>query len=149
MDQLDIAIHQTAHDAQGGLSALARAIGVGEQVLRNKVCPTSDTHKLSLREAVAIMDATDDDRILSVLADLRGYTLTRKTLPDSTSIVAAVLLSDSEHGDVSREIQAALSDGKLTEHERAAITKQIHEAQAALDVLASTVLHAPTNLRVV
>lgn len=147
MDQLDIAIHQTAHDAPGGLDALARKIGLGAQVLRNKVCPTTDTHKLSLREALAMMDATNDDRILQVLAGMRGYTLARKALPDAASIVAAVLSADAEHGDVSREIQAALSDGKLTEPERAAIAQQIHDAHTALDVLKSTVLHAPTQIK--
>lgn len=146
MDQLDIAVHQTAHDAPGGLPALARKIGVGEQVLRSKVCPTTDTHKLSLREALAVMDATNDDRILSVLAEMRGYTLARKALPDAHSIVAAVLSADAEHGDVSREIMCALADGKLTEPERAAITQQINEAHQALNVLKSTVLHAPTQI---
>lgn len=147
MDQLDIAIHQTAHDAPGGLNALARKIGMGEQVLRNKVCPTTDTHKLSLREAVAMMDAADDDSILAVLAGMRGYTLERQALPDAQSIVAAVLSADAEHGDISREIQAALADGKLTEHERAAISQQIRDAHQALDALNSTVLHAPTILK--
>lgn len=147
MDQLDIAIHQTAHDAHGGLDALARKIGMGAQVLRNKVCPTTDTHKLSLREAVAMMDATDDDRILSVLADLRGYVLERKALPDAQSIVAAVLSADAEHGDVSRAIHDALSDGKLTEQEKAAISRQIREAQQTLDALNSTVLHCSTLLK--
>lgn len=147
MDQLDIAIHQTAHDAPGGLDALARKMGLGAQVLRNKVCPTTDTHKLSLRESVAMMDASNDDRILAALADLRGYTLARKVLPDAATIVAAVLSADAEHGDVSREIMSALSDGKLTEPERAAITQQIRDAHAALDVLKSTVLHAPTQIK--
>ena len=147
MDQLDIAIHQTAHDAPGGLDALARKMGLGAQVLRNKVCPTTDTHKLSLREALSMMDATNDDRILSVLADLRGYVLERKALPDAASIVQAVLSADAEHGDVSRAIHDALADGKLTEPEKAAISRQIREAQQTLDALNSTVLHAPTLLK--
>lgn len=147
LDQLDIAIHQTAHDAPGGLNALARKMGLGEQVLRNKVCPTTDTHKLSLREAVAMMDAADDDRILAVLAAMRGYALERRALPDAQSIVAAVLSADAEHGDISREIQAALADGKITEHEKAAIARQIRDAHQSLDALNATVLHAPTILK--
>lgn len=147
MDQLDIAVHQTAHDAPGGLPALARRMGVHEQSFRNKVCPTTESHKLNLREALAMMDITNDDRILEVLAEMRGYTLERYVLPDAASIVSAVLSSDAEHGDVSREIMSALADGKLTEPERAAIAQQIHDAHAALDVLKSTVLHAPTLLK--
>lgn len=147
LDQLDIAIHETAHRAPGGLSKLARMIGVREQVLRNKVCPTTDSHKLTLREALAMMEATDDDRILHALAEVRSYTLRRRMLPDAPSIVAAVLASDAEHGDVSRAIQEAIGDGKLTEAEKAAIGQQILKAQQALDALKSTVLHAPTILR--
>jgi hypothetical protein len=147
MDQLDIAVHQTAHEGPGGLPALARRIGVREQVLRNKVCPTTEGFHLNLREAVAMMDANDDDRILKILAEMRGYTLQRKRLPDAASIVSAVLSADAEHGDVSRTIQSALADGKLTDKERAAVINQINEAQTALDVLKSTVLHAPTNIR--
>jgi hypothetical protein len=147
MDQLDIAIHGTAHDAPGGLPALARRMGVHEQVLRNKVCPTTDSHKLNLREAVAMMDLSNDDRILEVLAELRGYTLSRKELPDAASIVEAVLSTNTEQGDVSRAIRDAISDGKITEQERSAITAQIHKAHASLDVLNSTVLHAPTLLK--
>lgn len=147
MDQLDIAIHQTAHDAPGGLEALARTMGLGAQVLRNKVCPTTDTHKLSLREAVAMMDATGDDRILHVIADMRGYSLERRALPDAASIVQAVLSAGSEQGDVSKAIQEALADGKLTEREKAKIAQEIREAQRTLDALNSTVQHAPTVLK--
>lgn len=146
MDQLDIAVHQTAHDAPGGLNTLARSIGVGEQVLRNKVCPTTDTHKLNLREAVAIMDATNDDRILEVLADWRGYTLARKALPDAKSIVSAVLADAAKHGDVANEIEQALADGKLTEIEKASISRRISEAHTSLDVLNSTLQRAPLHL---
>jgi hypothetical protein len=149
MDQLDIAIHKTAHDTSGGLSALARAMGIGEQVLRNKVCPTTDTHKLNLREALAMMDMSGDDQILRVLAELRGYTLAKKSLPDAGSIVSAVLRMNSEQGDVSTEIQNSIADFKLTEDERAEICKQIHDAHEALDVLKSTVLHAPVSLKAV
>lgn len=147
MDQLDIAIHETAHKAPGGLPALAIKMGKREQTLRSKVCPTTDEHKLTLREALAMMELTGDDRILSVLADLRGYALERKALPDAASIVQAVLSADVEHGDVSREIQAALADGKLTEQEKAAISRQIREAHQTLDALNSTVQHAPTLLK--
>jgi len=147
MDQLDIAIHQTAHSAKGGLEGLARMMGTGAQVLRNKVCPSNDTHKLTIREAVAMMDATDDDSILRVIAEMRGYTLERKALPDAPSIIDAVLNADAEHGAIAHQIREAIADGKLTEAERAAITNQIKRANDTLDALRSTVTNAPTLLR--
>lgn len=146
MDQLDIAIHHTAHEAQGGLPALARSLGMGEQVLRNKTCPTTDTHKLSLREALAMMDATNDDRILQVLADLRGYTLSRNRQPASATIMAAVLSTDTAHGDIARAIQSALEDGVLTEREKANIADFVNKEQAALDELRITVVRSPNRV---
>lgn len=146
MDMLDIAIHSTAHDAPGGLPALARKMGLHEQVLRNKVCSTTDTHKLNLREALAMMELTNDDRILYQMAEMRGFTLERKTLPDAKSIVTAVLAADAEQGDVARAIMTAIADGKLTVQEKADIARHIIEAQQTLDALNSTVQHSPTLL---
>ena len=148
MDQLDIAIHQTGLEADGGIEALARRLGKNPQVLRNKLCPTTETHQLTLREAISIMDATDDDRILAVMNEMRGYEApVRKKLPDARSIVEAVLGSDAEHGETMRSIQTAISDGKLTEIERGNITKHIERERKRLDVLQSTMAHAPTSLR--
>lgn len=147
MDQIDIAIHQTAHDAVGGLESLARTMGIGAQVLRNKVCPTTDTHKLSLREAVAMMDASNDDRILIVLAEMRGYTLARNALPIAPSIIEAVLAADAEHGGVAQHIRSAIADGKLIESEKAAIIAQIKRATDTLDALHSTITTSPTQIK--
>lgn len=144
MDQLDIAVHQTAHDAPGGLPALAVRMGKRESTLRGKVCPTTDEHKLTLREALAMMELTGDDRILHVMAESRGYTLQRKALPDAQSLVSAVLDADAEHGDIAQQIRAAISDGKLTEAEKADITREIDQAEAALEALRSTIVRSPT-----
>lgn len=144
MDTLDVAIHSTAHDAAGGLPALARKMGVHEQVLRNKVCPTTDTHKLILREALAMMELTGDDRILFVMAELRGYVVSRKELPDAKSLVTAVLEANAEEGDVAKSILAAIADGKLTVGEKADIAEHIRMVQNTLDTLNATVQHSPT-----
>ena len=68
MDQLDIAVHQTAHDAPGGLPNLAKCMGINEQVFRNKVNPHCDTHHLNVREMVAMMLLTNDTQIMDALA---------------------------------------------------------------------------------
>lgn len=146
LDQLDIAIHETAHRAPGGLPALARTMGLNEQVLRNKVNPTTDSNKLNVREMLAIIDIANDDQILRVLASMRGYRLESNTQADAPGIVSAMLAADAEHGDVPRAISESIADGKLTERERANIIKQINEARARLDVLSSTVLHAPASI---
>ncbi|BBE51161.1 Phage regulatory protein CII [Ferriphaselus amnicola] len=147
MDALDLAIHGTAHEANGGLPALARQMGVGEQVLRNKVCPTSDTHKLNLREALAMMLLTHDTRILECLARELDCTVQPNRFPGARGIVDAVLHSDVEHGDVARSVMSAISDGKLTEAERAECQAQIAEAIQSLQAVADVVHRSPIMLR--
>lgn len=147
MDQLDIAIHQTAHVAPGGLEALARTMGISAQVLRNKVCPTTETHKLGVREALAMMEIANDDRILEVMAQQRGRTLGHIELPCATSIIRAVLSEDAEHGGIAKQINSALADGRLTEREKSDITRQIARTIDTLNALASSIVKSPTLLK--
>lgn len=146
MDQLDIAVHNTSRNFPGGLPALARALGMHEQVFRSKCCPTTDTHKLSLREALAMMLQTGDISILVAMADELGCVVNKKgDLPD-IHIIEAILRVDAEHGDVSRALSNALSDGHLTEHERSDILKEIGHATEALERLRKAVNAIPAGI---
>lgn len=82
MDVLDAA-YLTAHSYPGGIPALAVRMGVSANVLQSKVNPNADTHHLSIKQAQALMDVTNNDAILRALADHRGYDLVR-TLPGNT-----------------------------------------------------------------
>lgn len=145
MDQIDIAVHETSRNFPGGLPALARALGMHEQVLRSKCCPTTDTHKLSLREALAMMLQTGDISILVAMADELGCTVARKGDMPQIHLIEAILRVDAEHGDVSRALSDALSDGHLNERERANILKEIGHTQDALERLRSSVNAIPAG----
>lgn len=147
MDALDLAVYGTAHDATGGMPALARQMGIGEQLLRNKVNPTSEHNKLNLREALAMMLLTNDIRILECLAREMGCTVQRQAFPGARGIIDAVLKSDAEHGDVARSVLASISDGKLTEIERAECQTQISEAIQSLQAVAEVIHRSPVMLR--
>jgi hypothetical protein len=138
MDALDLSIHAATHAY--GVPELARKLGKREQVFRNKLNPNDETHGLMLHEFVAVLDVTGDLSPLETLVAMFGCTLTRKALPQSLSLMAAVLSADVEHGDVTRAIQSALADGRLTDRDRLTIRKEINEARAALDALEDVVL---------
>ena len=140
MDQLAIAIRNTAKSLAGGLTALASRMGIGEQVLRNKCNPNSDRHKLSLREAQGMMLQTGNLEILQTLAAEHNHAVVPILQPDDTScLVSAVLRTIAEHGSVQKEIVSAWADKKITPRERNAINRQIAAAVNELYALQATV----------
>lgn len=140
MNQIELAVHQTAHEAQGGLMGMARDIGIGEQVLRNKVNPYQDTHKLGLYEAVAMMRRDGDLRILDAMEAEFGRVFVRKVDGSPRSLVLEMLAADAEHSDVTRKVVDAMADGRLTVFEAADIRKEIGEARAELDLLEQAII---------
>lgn len=140
MDQLDLAIQATAMNAPGGMKGLAQKMGVNHQTLINKCNPNSETHRLTLREAMAMMLNTGDVQILEVLASELGYTVEPKASRAAKDLMAAVLSANAEHGDVGRAIQDAFADGRLTPREVAKVRDEVGEAKAALDSLLDTVV---------
>lgn len=138
MDALDLAVHQTAHDF--GLPELARRMGKGEQVLRNKVNPHSESHVLTLREAIAMVLITGDLRIaVEVAKECGGGFAVAEAMPRDVGVVMAFLASQREHGDVARAVEEALSDGQISPREQVDIQQQISEARKGLDVLDAAV----------
>ncbi len=140
MDQLDIAIYQTAHDAPGGLPSLTKRMGVNEQVFRNKVNPHCETHHLNVGEMVAMMLLTNDTQILDALAIEFGGNFERKEKASSAGLIDALLSADAEHGDVTRVMRDSLRDKQLTPREKTKVRKEINEARDALDVLEQKVV---------
>lgn len=132
LDQLDLAVHETAHGFDGGLPRLAQLMGMNEQVLRNKVNPHSDHHKLSLRESMAMMMLSGNVRLLETMASQLGYVVRPADAASSPSLMVALLMAEREHSDVVREAVEALADGHLTQLERARIRKEISELVRAL-----------------
>jgi hypothetical protein len=140
MDQLDLAIQATAMKTPGGMKRLSQLMGVNHQTLINKCNPNTETHKLSLREAVAMMMHSGDIQILEVLAAELGYTVEPKATRGTRDLMTAVLNADAEHGDVGRSIQEAMVDGRLTAREVAKVRDEVTEAKRALDELLTTVV---------
>ena len=140
MDDLFIALHQTARRADGGISGLARRLGKREKTLLSKLDPAHDMHQPTLGEFVAILGDTGDLTPLEILCAMFGCKLATRTSKRAESVLEAVVEAAVEHGDVVKAVHDALADGKLTPRERDQILREIAEARNALTVLENTLL---------
>lgn len=140
MDELFLALHQSARRADGGICGLARRLGKREKTLLSKLDPADDTHQPTLGEFVAILGDTGDLAPLEVLCAMFGCKLATRTRERAESVMHAVLAAAGEQGDVIKAVQEALSDGRLTARERDQILREVAEARNALVVLENTLL---------
>jgi hypothetical protein len=132
--------HAVAHDYKGGCESLAPRLGLSGNVLRNKVDPRKDSHKLSLDEAVRMGDLTDDDRVLEAWAQHRGYTLVKLPEVEGCTDAAIVELMGeawSTHGLVGKEICKTLEDGRVEHSEVERVEHRIFKhAQVLFNIAA-------------
>lgn len=136
MDELDIAVHQTAKDF--GFAELATLMSKREQSLRNKCNPNDDSGVLGLREAVAMVSLTRDTRIAHAFARMCGGEF-REASHAPRGVVVDYLASQREAADVTRAVTDALEDGHVTPREASDVTREINEAIDALQALQRSV----------
>ncbi len=128
MDMIDIAIHRTVHESGIPAKEIAQQMGMSYQVLINKANPTSEFHKMSLREALALQKITGTTAIHEAVGIELGLRIVPEEAQKPKSLVEAMLTVVSECGDVSRAFKDAMADGRLTEREKADMQKEINEA---------------------
>lgn len=111
-------------------SDLARKLGMSPNVLGNKLNPDQEFHKLSLGEAVAITELTNDDAIIETWAASRGYVLVK--MPDQVccdeELSDQVMKLSEEMGSVMGEIRHAREDGIIDPQEYEQVTQRIATA---------------------
>jgi len=139
MQEVIVALHQTALQADGGISGLAERLGKRHQVLINKLNPNDETHQPTISEFVSIVRDTDDTQVIDVLCALLGGRFVTRTNQQHESVLAAVLHANSEYGDVARVVQESLCDGHISDTEWQVIMREIAEARDALGVLENTI----------
>ena len=134
MDQLDIAVHSTAHSSEGSAKRIAQQLGMSHQVLNNKCNSNNDTHKLTLHESRAMMFATGDLQILHALAADMDCIVQEAIAPkDDMKLETALLNIGAEIGDFHREVRDMLEDGRVSPRELARVRKEHLEAVRALN----------------
>lgn len=124
------AFHKTVHSAPGGVEALAVRMGYKAGLLRNKANPNSTTNVLTIDDASLAMTLTGDYSVLHALAEQHGFTLTKVDEAPSTDMA---VLENVTHiwqrlGDVASEVHETLKDGKVEQHEVAAVRAAVFKA---------------------
>ncbi|NVD96644.1 phage regulatory CII family protein [Massilia sp. BJB1822] len=140
MNQHD-ALYTVARGYPGGIEALALAMDISVNVLRNKLAPTIASHYPSLEEVSAIVElchqAGVDDamRPLHALLTRHGMAAFVVPLPEQVSqddLSQTVCKVMSQVGAVAEAVSSALLDGKVSVAEADLIEKEFHGALAAL-----------------
>lgn len=132
MDHLDQAIYDVVHNSDVDAKGISKRLGLSHQVLINKANPQSVSHKLNVREAVAIQMITGNFAILKAMEmELSLSTQTRTPM----SVLECALDAAKENGDVFAAVKKAMEDGRLTHREKADCFREIDEAVDALNQL--------------
>ncbi|BDU17548.1 MULTISPECIES: phage regulatory CII family protein [Lysobacter] len=130
------AAYQTVHDYPGGSESLAPRIGMSPAVLRNKVNPNNDTHHLTVREANMIMAFTKDYRMLHALSAEHGFVLQKAEDAAEGTVFQLLLRANAAEGDLDKELNDALADGRLTQNElKRVLAKNMAQASAQMALM--------------
>ncbi len=136
---VDRALYETAHDFPGGVPALATRLGRATGTIHNKADPGCETHQFAVREALAMMLASRDYRVLRTLARATGHAVIPHGDFSDTSDVELLQLYARLHqeiGETSGAIRQALEGREIGRERVATIRREIHEdIEAALELL--------------
>ena len=140
MNQHD-ALYKVARAYPGGIEALAQAMGISVNVLRNKLSPTIASHYPSFEEVSAVVDLChkaglqDAHLPLHALLTRHGMAAFVIPTPDQTSdddLSQTVCKVMSQVGAVAEAVSNALMDGKVTVAEADLIEREFQGALSAL-----------------
>lgn len=141
MDNLDTAIHNTLHKSNLCAKAISSEMGIVHQVLVNKANPQTDSHKLTVREALQMQLITGNYAIHTAMTNELNLASKQSVAPKpQLGVLESVLLAGKEHGDVLRSITEAMADGRFTLREQEDCQREITEAIEALTQLRESIL---------
>jgi hypothetical protein len=112
--------HAVATEYEGGCESLAPRLGIGAQVLRNKVNPNTKTHHLTLDEAVRMSVLARDRRIVEAFARELGLVCIEIPEPENCAdadVIELMAKTWETNGDIGREVNAIFADGRVEQHE--------------------------------
>lgn len=137
---LELACYHAVHDYKGGVKAVAAVYGWNSATLQNKLNPTQTTHKLLASEVGAILELTQDGRILDALCVPHGAIWVDLGLTEGTATDMAMLDTITQLvqrvGGLSGSVHNALADGYVDAKELSELeTATMRLMQAAFCVL--------------
>jgi hypothetical protein len=126
------------------LEDAAERLGLTYATLHGRLTGRTRFRAEEIRHLIAI---TPDQRLLQFFADDSGYVLARKpdgTVDEASSIRQAVAASVREAIDVMQVVVASLEAGTFLDHrDRAAILKEVREAEGAIATVRVAVERQP------
>jgi hypothetical protein len=140
MNQHD-ALYKVARSYPGGIEALAQAMGISVNVLRNKLAPTIASHYPSFEEVSAVVDLCHQAGVpeahlpLHALLTRHGMAAFVVPMPEnigSDDLSQTVCKVMSQVGAVAEAVSSALMDGKVTAAEADLIEREFQGALSAL-----------------
>lgn len=120
IDSLEDSIAKTSRDFPGGIKLLAEKLSINQGTLYNKCNPSMESHRLTLQEALDIMQLSEDVRILDVLCRKTHHACIPQTQfrhAGDMALFDAWTASDMEHGKTVETIRNALSDERIDNNE--------------------------------
>ena len=132
------AAYRTVHESAGGATAVADGIGVGKQVLVNKVNPNNNSHHLGLEEAVKLMEFTGDIQILHALAQGFSGVFVPLASPPSASdnaVITDISEMSVKFGRLVQEVVEDAKDGEITGTELNRIEGEAMRLRTTLEAL--------------
>lgn len=136
------AFYRTVHDHPGGCESLAPRMGMSAAVLRNKANPHNDSNKPLLVDADLAMAITGDYRILDALCAKHDGVFVRldPSKPASDMAVLEVIAKLWCHnGDLGREIDEALEDGRIDQSELGKIKEAAYRLHQSVEAVCSRI----------
>lgn len=130
-------------------SDLARKLGLSPNVLGNKLNPDQEFHKLSLGEAIAITELTDDNLILEAWCHQRGgiFLLLPDAVTGDEELADQMMKLNEALGSAMCELRTARQDGVIDPQEFEQIKSElmitIHEALALKTMIKNQVRELP------
>ncbi len=138
LDVMDAAYH-TAHSYPGGVPALAQRMGMSPNTLAHKVSLNNDTHHLTLREAVAMQEVSQDKRIVQAICGALGGVFVDLQADRKHTTMEQVMHMVKDFGEVLAGVNDAVADGEVTSNEMHACERQAAELIAAINATLATV----------
>jgi len=121
----------------------ANELGLTEGTLANKLKPAKAENDMTLSEFIHFLELTGDLSALEYIAGLFDMVLVKNSVSkaDVADINLLVDVANMENSDVFRVVKESMSDGVIYEDEKAAILKEIDDANKANARLKDLVLH--------
>lgn len=134
LDTIDKAIYGLIHDYKGGATQLAPLVNINPGTLSNKANPDMKNHHLTVKEAVAIQQVTQDFRILEAEAAALNHAVVPLGNFEGVSdleVLTAYANYHSEIGQTSVVVAETLNDIRVTREEFNTVRTELFESFSA------------------